>query len=460
MNDPAPSQRSSLWLLPVVAIALGAIAGGALAIGSYREPQMLLAGNGNDVQLTDSDAIVRDNTGDPSSDESVGDATKEPSTDSGSGLLDIMPVSEKEQDPVGTPPEELEIKDAKPRAFLPLGNEHDFGVMARDDKQSYSFPVRNIGKGPLTLKVIGSTCKCTVGSLEDESIPSGETRPVTLTWEAKSYDREFRQSATIETNDRSVKQIVFSVYGQVVQLAMPDMPAVQFKVRRGEAKSFTTKIYGYRDDDLLITGHEFLKKDLAEFFDVRYQAIPKDQWEDRSATSAVLCTVDIKPGLPLGQVTQVMKLSTNKTDIAPLTVSIDMNVVSDISLFGARLSKNGSNILTLNHVDGAKGWEEPIQMIAKGEHSDKVKPSVASADPADVLTAEFGEPKEMKKMVDGVETVQARFIPMKVIVKKGSNAVSRMGNEQGDFGVITIKTNHPEVKEFDLRVRFLVKTRE
>ena len=444
MNDRPRSKGSLLWLLPLLAILGGTVAGGAAAIANYQSPEMSLAGHvGSSPKLTDGTAGT--------------DAAATDDTEASGGLADFVAISDGEAESTRSQRAPT-FKDGKPRVYLPAGDEHDFGAMARNEERSHSFKVQNIGQGPLTLNVVDTTCKCTVGSLEKKEIASGETVDVTLTWEAKSYSREFRQSARVETNDQQIREIVFSVYGKVIMLAAPDTPSTQVRIRKSEGESFSTKIYGYRDDDLLVTSHEFLREDLASFFDIRYKPIPEEQWEDPAATSCVLCEVDVKPGLPLGQVTQGIKFHTNKSDIPPIAISVDLQVISDISIFGKGFVSK-SNLVHMGQVDADVGKEMDLQILVKGEYKDDVNFSLVKADPEGVLTAEFGEPEEVSRQIDGVETVLARKVPLKIIVKKGAYGVSRMGNEQNDHGVLTIDTQHPEVKQFDVFVKFFVKER-
>ena len=343
------------------------------------------------------------------------------------------------------------------RAILPNGEEYDFGMMARGEKKSHSFQVRNIGNGPLTLKVVNTTCKCTVGELGTDTIASGATEEVTLTWEAKSYDREFRQSATIETNDRAAREIILSVYGKVVQLAMPEVPLVQFnRISRSEPKSFSTPIYGYRDEDFLIIHHDFFDEETADFFDVNIEPLPKDQWTDPEAKSGLLCKIDIKPGLPVGEVNQGIKLHTNKEDIPPMEIGVEINVVSDISVIGPKFHSNKNLLIWGSSAKGDIDNRRKLFLIVKGRYQKQVDFSLAKADPDGVLTAEFGEAVDVIRNVDGEDKVIARRFPMDVIIKKGSSGVQRMGTDQGPLGELILHTNHPEIDEFKILVKFTV----
>ncbi len=407
MNNKEKSSIGLLWLIPVVAIGLGTAVGASSSFSEYREPEMYLAGH------------------------------------------------ELSASPKGA--QRPAIKDAKPRVYVVSEVEYDFGVMARNESETHSFKVQNIGSGPLTLKVLDTTCKCTVGSLGKDSIKPGETADVTLTWEAKSYDREFRQSATIETNDKNQREIIFSVYGKVLQLAMPDLPMVKFsRISRSEPQSFTTIVYGYRDTDLVITDHHFSNEETADFFTLTTEPLPRDKWMDSNAKSAIKVRVDIKPGLPVGIVRQLISLKTNKLDVPPMDVAVDISVVSDISVIGSRERYNDEkNTLVLGPVSAAKGHVEKMFLLVKGKHKDIVDITLASTDPSDALTAEIGTPREVKDIDDdGNEKVVARNFPMSIIVKPGSPIVQRLGSKQGAIARVVFDTKHPEIEQFAIKVQF------
>lgn len=394
------------WLIPVAAIGLGTLIGAATARAKYQEPILELAQH---EALPDSSKVAV-------------------------------------------------LEDAKPIVHLPVPSTYEFGVMAREEERSHTFKVQNIGSGPLTLKVLDTTCKCTVGALGKENVLPGETADVTLTWQAKSYAREFRQSATIETNDQGkFREIVFSVSGQVLQLAMPDTPLMKFsRVSRSDPQSFVTKVYGFRDKDLVITGHTFTENDIAEYFDIKTEPLPRDEWEDSEAKSAIEVTVNIKPGLPLGRNRQIIVLETNKGDIAPMDVAVEMTVVSDISVLGrASRFDDEMNLLKFGSVNSAKGETERLHLMVKGKHMEVVDFSVESIDPESALEVQIGDPVDVTQTdADGNDELLARRFPLTVSVKQGSPSLRRLGSKQGELGKIVLNTKHPEIEQFDIKVQF------
>ena len=391
------SGRSKIWLLPALAAIAGTGIGASTSLNKYQEPDLTVAGH--------------------------------------TATAGTKPVS---------------VEDAEARVYLPGPTEYDFGVMARDEEQSHTFKVQNIGSGPLTLKVANTTCKCTVGSLERDSIAPQETADVTLTWETLSYDREFRQSATIETNDQTQREIVFTVTGQVLQLALPDRPMVKFsRISRSEPQQFEVKVYAYRDEDFVIVDHLLEVEETAHAFSVTTERLPKEQWEDDKAKSAVLVKVDIAPGLPLGICGQVIQLETNKPDIAPIDIVVNMTVISDISILGPVGFNAETNVLSLGVVPQAQGKTADLHLMVKGPHVADVEFSIAEIVPQEALQIEIGDPVD-------INSGAVRRFPAKVIVPPNSPNVTHMGNKQSSLGRIKLNTNHPEIEQFDIRVQFVV----
>jgi|GEM_PF-1079797 len=406
-DTKSTSLGSFTWLIPIAAIAAGGILGTTTATAKYKEPTLELAQHKATV-----------------------DPTK---------VAKFSP-------------------DGEPIVHLPIPTTYEFGVMARGEERSHSFKVQNIGGGPLTMKVLDTTCKCTVGELGNDVVRPGETADVTLTWVAKSYDREFRQSATIETNETGkYREIIFSVAGKVAQLALPDNPIVKFqRVSRTESQSFVSNVYAYRDRDLVITGHNFSKPETAEFFEVKTEPLPREEWNDTEAKSALKVTFNIKPGLPLGRNQQIIALETNKDDIPPMDIAVELTVISDISIAGKMTEFNDeANMVKFGAVDSSLGKAIHLNLWVKGEYKEQVDFSVASIDPESALAVEIGDPRDITATdADGNETVLTRRFPLSVLVKKGSPALRRRGSKQGELGRIVLNTNHPEIEQFDIKVQF------
>ncbi len=126
------------------------------------------------------------------------------------------------------------------------GTTYDFGTMQQGSTKSHSFTFRNVGKAPLELKVAGSSCRCTIGTLADSSLLPGEETVVNLEWKATGVLNEFGQTATISTNDPEHAQVLLSVKGFVSRTVIIDPETIELgevSVTGGAKRSL--KVFGF-----------------------------------------------------------------------------------------------------------------------------------------------------------------------------------------------------------------------
>jgi hypothetical protein len=83
----------------------------------------------------------------------------------------------------------------------------------------------------------------------------------------------------------------------------------------------------------------------------------------------------------------------------------------------------------------------------RGELADDVKFSVSSLDPPE-LSATLGEPKRVKDMLV--------HVPLVIEIPPGTPPMARLDIDQHDEARVVLKTNHPDVPEMVLGVRFVV----
>ena len=104
---------------------------------------------------------------------------------------------------------------AKVKMLTPQG--YDFGMMKPGDEGEHIFRIENAGTDNLLLRLGATTCKCTLGDLERESLAPGESTDVKLSWTVKEGgEPEFQQSAQILTNDPDKVAISLEITGRIV----------------------------------------------------------------------------------------------------------------------------------------------------------------------------------------------------------------------------------------------------
>ena len=110
-----------------------------------------------------------------------------------------------------------------PKAVLVGGDEFDFGIMEQGQESQHVFVIRNDGEAPLRLAANyqgANTCECTVGSLERDLVPPGETVNVTVSWGIKKPVVGFAHSARIRTNDPDHVTIPLVIKGVIGRRAV------------------------------------------------------------------------------------------------------------------------------------------------------------------------------------------------------------------------------------------------
>ncbi len=91
----------------------------------------------------------------------------------------------------------------------------DFGMVDPHATISHSFIVRNQGELPLQLSVRETSCKCTVGELQNNLVVPGDQTTITMTWNTGYQADEYEQTALVATNDPLNSEIELKVKGVV-----------------------------------------------------------------------------------------------------------------------------------------------------------------------------------------------------------------------------------------------------
>lgn len=331
----------------------------------------------------------------------------------------------------------------------------DFGVMEKGEKRSHTFVIKNVGDDVLTLQKPKTSCKCTSSNTSDERVSPGATTEIELNWEPYSFSPDFRQTATLETNDPTNKLLTLQIHGRVIQTirAAPE-DIVMSNISANEEHQSIAHVYCYRTKDVELTFDRFAKPELADSFDVTVEPLPPDEvTKEPYALAGFEVSVTLKPGLPLGPISQSLYFRSN-LDTPDLEIPIRGTVSGDISvLAGGGLYDSEHRIITLGGVPRATGEEFLLHLLVKGSHADQTKLSVGEVDPADVLQVRI-DPENRKPLGKGY------LYPMTVTIPPNSPVVSRLGTSTGQgsrkYGKILINATHPVTKEILLYVKFAV----
>ena len=326
---------------------------------------------------------------------------------------------------------------------------HDFGAMDSRATGSHTFILKNVGEAPLTLSEGRSTCKCTVGIPEDESIPPGGSGKVKVEWAGKDRVGSFTQTATIITNDPSKREVNLTIKGRITR-AVHAVPAdlTLNGLTAGEERSARIKLFGFRTPPLEISGHEFTDTDTAEYFGVSFEPLSTEQIAaEQDATSGQIVAVTIKPGLPQGPFQQKILLKTNCEEAPTVELPVRGMIGSEISVVGKGWDRNSGG-LRWGSIRGSEGAQRTLLIHVRGPHRKEVSFKPIKVFP-DFLNVTLGK-------VTLAENDKYAFTSLTIEIPKGSPPANYLGRGTGKTGEIILETTHPNVRELRILVGFAV----
>lgn len=336
-----------------------------------------------------------------------------------------------------------------PKALVVGGERYDFGKMDRYGKGEHSFVIRNVGNAPLKVTLGNITCKCTVGSLGKNQLEPGEETSIKLEWEAKTTEAYFEQSAEVLINEPERSSIHLQIAGRVIDVVRPDrMRIFMPDISANETTETRLNLFAFRGDKLEVVKHEWTKPETAEKFDVSYRSLSAEEFSAQpDVVAGVEVTIKVRPGLPLGEFTQDLKLTTSFfPELAPIEIPIIGNVVSDISIAGPRVVADRF-IVGLGTVPRSTGAKSTVYLIVKGPYREETKLQLESVTPSGEFTATLGEPqRDNPRVVRYALTIE---------IPPGGTPVSRL--DDASWAAIHLSATHPQVKSLKINVRYVVK---
>ena len=247
----------------------------------------------------------------------------------------------------------------------------DFGLLDPNSTSSHDFVVTNKGNGPLSLEVLETTCKCTVGKIEDDFLEPGESTTVTLTWTTSDQSDEFEQIAILLTNDPTKETFRLTVTGQVrAALVVPETLDVG-TTDPGESVVASFNVYSQLWDEFYLESAEC---DLPGF-DWWTEPIASDvpALEDADAKCAWKVSVSAT-GIRRGQLHEDVQLtfrSATTDEAVERTVAASLRVRAPINFYSPQIhSSKGLEIGTL--VSG-EAHEFPMIVRARGQRDKTIE---------------------------------------------------------------------------------------
>jgi len=340
-----------------------------------------------------------------------------------------------------------------PRAETPEVR-HAFGTLGTGGSGSHEFVVRNGGDGPLTLRKGTTSCTCTVsdfdategGSADGTRVvsPGGETK-ILVTWKGRPPGGPFRQQATILTDDPRRPEVVFTVEGTVVPTwrAVPDLLAVP-RVSASTGERVTADVFTFGTESPAVTEVMLDEPKVAQFVSLATAPLSAEEVAgEEGATGGFRLTVDLKPGLPIGPLKRMIRVSFTMPEPLVAEIPLEGTVGGDLVMAGPGWDSSRQALL-LGTVSGKTGLRTRVFLTAKGPHRDSVQPTVREVVPESLqVTIGGGSP---------IGTGGAVRIPIDIVIPPGSRAVNHLCSQQGPAGRIVLTTGHPDSPEFTIPV--------
>ncbi len=357
-----------------------------------------------------------------------------------------------------------------PKAEIVGDSLYDFGAMGPGDEGEHTFIIRNTGENTLNLKLGATSCKCTLGELDKDSLEPGEETKVTLTWTIKTELNAFKQSAEIRTNDPANLALRLEVAGQVVrQIAIVPDAWTFGEVATGEPFEFKGKIYSYFEDEVVPTVLELTSEELNKLADIQVKPFTAGEADGAHSTArqAFEVITKVKPGMRQGALAVSFKFGFQLKDkngniIPPEEGDTDPNdyavvevagrIVGPLSMIvGTKLREaSGSYIYDFGKLDQDDSLKAKAFVVLKGSEKENTKLTIGEVTPAEVIRATLGDPISRGTMV---------LYPLELEIIPSDKPLEYLGKSRNDFASIWIESDNPKVGKMRLAAKFAVDAR-
>lgn len=329
---------------------------------------------------------------------------------------------------------------------------HDFGSVAQGSTARHAFVFTNLGQGVLKLTPGSTTCSaCTIAALEKSELSPGESAKVTVEYQASGPKPEFRQTATILTNDPRRSRVELTISGTTTQKYLIVPRPIDFgNVPAGETAEAQAQFRCFLPGEIRIVEHHFEDSATAALFELRAEPLSAEEARRENAESGYALVLSLKPGLPLGTFRQTIRLTleTEPGERAEERLPVTGTIVGDLSIVGPGW-RGDSGVLSLGTVNSGAGAVRKLTLLVRGAARGQVEIEATKLDPPQ-LHVKMGERTPLNETVDQ--------IPLEIEIPPGLPAMVRLGTDQGPYGEVVLGVkNHPNVKEIRLNLKFVIK---
>lgn len=351
------------------------------------------------------------------------------------------------------PAEVVSAEGLKGKLEVLNGELHDFGSMDKGESKSHTFVLKNVGDGPLQLKLLETSCKCTLADFDFAVLQPGETKDVTLEWKSPDYVESFSQNARIQTSDADRRQLELKVMGKIVVPIRPYPEAIamgQFQVSDGFEVSIN--VYAFKAESLKVVGYEWMEPGNVENLEVTSVEIPADdpvRADDPSMKSAVRVNVVGRPGLPIGPFRNALRIDTDPPAAEPIIVGVNGSGVGSYTIDTLRRVPFDAsrNMIDIGTIPAARDKVIEVALVVRGAAAETVEISI---DPAGISPSDHMQVTVKPKQRFG----PIASFPVEIRLTGNGTSISRLGPTPDLLGKFVLKTTDPTTPTIEVYVKF------
>lgn len=343
-----------------------------------------------------------------------------------------------------------------PSVFVSEEKIHNFGSMDQQQFATHVFEIRNEGEGELVLRIVDSSCGCTVVRMGDlvwnkEEVTAAPTETIAvqpgnaidmeLTWNTKLKSGQFTTVTTIDTNDPNQPRADFTVEGLIVPFVELSPASLRFDdARNNEVTTGYVYVYSKKLENLEITE----VKSSNPLITAEFEPASEEFLSGMEAKSGLKASIKIEPGLPIGPFNAALTFKTNCEERPELTVAVSGQVGGDVTMtpderisFGTvkttESNTRGVFLKFRGESDSLVEVKEPRITLRRMDVRQATEKDTPTEAPAGIEVTNF-----LKVSVTKSETMK-NFFQIKVEVPQGSPG--------GQFrGLVELETDHPTAK--------------
>jgi Protein of unknown function (DUF1573) len=338
-----------------------------------------------------------------------------------------------------------------PVVELPEGSKFKFETMKHGTKMSHEFPLKNTGTAALKLENTGSTCKCTVGNLENDTLLPGQETKIKLEWHGVAVNPKFSQSATYKTNDAKYAEIKFEIEGAVIDSFVMEPGLINlgsFSADTGVSREFVVYCYAEGID---VERLEWSDPRTAQYIKIDKSLLTTEEYKNERPTAlkAYRVVLNVLPGMQNGPVHgKVQLFSTASVEVDKLELPVNGTVVSDLSLIGVSGLDTDLNILTLGNVSPDVGLSKKVWLVVRGADHATSQVSLEQLTETASFQASLGE-----KRIEENRTMY----PINIVVPQGCPEASFPGTGRGMFVELVVHAKSNRSLQLPIHVQVNVK---